>query len=125
MLRTILACLQGRSSIRATMDIGPAGHVMPAEMFPRVKLDRTSTAKNLVAANGEKIKDLCEKNPYHSSPLKGCTGALKFRRASVVKPLISMRKVVQAGTVVVLDEKNPHKLDVNNRVCTLDNGVSR
>ena len=47
-----------------------------------------------------------------------------------MKPLISMRKKVQAGNVVVLDEKNPHirnnrdgtvvKLDVNNGVCTVD-----
>ena len=39
-----------------------------------------------------------------------------------------MRKVVQAGNVVVLDEKNPRnnrdgtviKLDVNSGVCTMD-----
>ena len=30
---------------RAAMDTGAAGHVMPAEMFPRVKLDRTTTTK--------------------------------------------------------------------------------
>ena len=49
-------------NIRATMDTGAAGHVMPAEMFPRVKLDRTSTKKKFVAANGENIEDLSEKN---------------------------------------------------------------
>ena len=47
-----------------------------------------------------------------------------------MKPMISMRRVVQAGDVVVLDEKNPHirnnrdgttiKLDVNNGVYTMD-----
>ena len=37
-----------------------------------------------------------------------------------MKPLISMRKVVQAGNVVVLDEKNVIKLDVNNEVCIMD-----
>ena len=47
-----------------------------------------------------------------------------------MKPLISMRKVVHAGNVVVLDEKNPHirenrdgtviELDVNNGLYTLD-----
>ena len=46
-----------------------------------------------------------------------------------MKPLTS-RKVVQAGSVVVMDEKNPHirntrdgpviKLDVNNGVYTMD-----
>ena len=47
-----------------------------------------------------------------------------------MEPLISMRKVVEAGTVVVLDEKNPHirnnrdgtviKLDVNSGLYTMD-----
>ena len=47
-----------------------------------------------------------------------------------MKPLISMRKVAQAGNVVVLDEKNQHvgnnrdgtviKLDVNDGVYTMD-----
>ena len=40
-------------NIRATMDTRAAGHVMPAEMFPRVKLDRTTTTKTFVAVNGK------------------------------------------------------------------------
>ena len=116
-------------NIRATMDRGAAGHVMPAEMFPRVKLDRTSTTKKFVAANGERIKDLGEKTtPFKS--VEGVHRCKKIRSAKVVKPLISMRKVVQTGNVVVLDEKNPRirnnrdgtviKLDVNSGVCTMD-----
>ena len=102
---------------------------MPAEKIPRVKLQRASTAKNFVAANGDRIKDLGEKTiPFKS--LEGVHTCIKFRSANVVKPLISMRKVVQAGSVVVLDEKNPYirynrdgtviQLDVNNRVYTMD-----
>ena len=55
---------------------------------------------------------------------------MTFRSASVVKRFISMQKVVRAGNTVVPHEKNPHirntrdgtviKLDVNNRVCTMD-----
>ena len=66
--------------------------------------------------------------PFKS--VEGVHRCIKFRSASVLKPLISMRKVVQAGNVVVLDEKNPHirnnrdgtviKLDVNNGVYTVD-----
>ena len=47
-----------------------------------------------------------------------------------MKPWISLRKVVQAGNVGMLDEKEPHirnnrdgtviKLDVNNGVYTMD-----
>ena len=32
-------------NFRATMDTGVAGHVMPTETFPRVKLDRTTTTE--------------------------------------------------------------------------------
>ena len=107
------------------MDTGAAGHVMLAEMFPRVELDRTSTTKKFVAANGEKIKDLGEQKS-----VERVHRSIQFRSANVVRPLISMRKVVQAGSVVVLDEKNPHtrnnrdgtvmKLDVNSGVYTMD-----
>ena len=48
--------------IRAIMDTRLAGHVMLAEMCPRVKLNRTSTTQKFVAAYGEKINDLGEKN---------------------------------------------------------------
>ena len=72
--RKVIEVKDNGVSIRATMDTGAAGYVMPADMFPGVKLDRTSTTNKFVAADGEKIKDLGEK-PYHSSALKGCTGA--------------------------------------------------
>ena len=61
---------------------------------------------------------------------QGVKSCITFRSANVVKPLISMQNVVQAGNTVVLDEKNPHirnsrdgkviKLDVNNDVYTMD-----
>ena len=44
--------------VRVTMNSGAAGHVMPETMFPRVKLERKTTPKKFVAANGEQIKDL-------------------------------------------------------------------
>ena len=82
------------------MDTGAAGHAMPAEMPPRVKLDRTSTTKKFVAAAGERIRELGEKTiPFKF--VEGVHNCIKFRSANVVKPLISMRKVVQAGNVVV------------------------
>ena len=58
---------------------------------------------------------------------EGVQSCITFRSANVVKPLTSMQKVVRAGNIVVLDEKNPHirntrdgtviKLDVNNGIC--------
>ena len=38
-------------NVRAAVDTGAAAHVMPAEMFPRVKLDRTTATKKFVAAD--------------------------------------------------------------------------
>ena len=103
-------------NIRATIDTGAAGHVMRAEMFPRVGLGRRSPTKKFVAAYGEKIKDRSEKTiPFRS--VEGVHRCIKFRSASVMKPLVSMRKVVQAGNVVVVDEKNPHFR--NNRDLTV------
>ena len=89
------------------MDSGAAGHVMPGTMFPRVKLERKMLLKKLVAANGEQIQDFGEKNiPFKTN--EGIQRCITFRSANVVKPLISMRKVVRSGNIVVLDEKNPH-----------------
>ena len=115
--------------VRATVDSGAAGHVMLETMFPHVKLERKTSPKKFVAANGEQIKDLGEKSiPFKTN--EGVQRCTTFRSANVVKPIISMHKVVRAGNIVVLDEKNPHirntrdgtviKLDVNNGVYTMD-----
>ena len=51
-----------RVKVRVTMDSGAAGQVMPETMFRRVKLERKTSLNKFVAANGEQIKDLREKN---------------------------------------------------------------
>ena len=95
------------AKVRVTMGSGAAGHVMPETMFPHVKLERKTSPKKFVAANGEQIKDLGEKRiPFKTN--EGIQRCITFRSANVVKPLISMQKVVRAGNIVVLDEKNPH-----------------
>ena len=82
--------------VRVTMESGAAVHVMPESMFSRVKLERKTSPKKFVAANGEHIKDLGEKNiPFKTN--EGIQRCITFRSASVVKPLISMQKVVRAG----------------------------
>ena len=75
-------------NIRAAKDTGAAGHVTLAEMFARVKLDRTTTTKKFVAENGERIKDLGEKTISFKS-VEGVHRCIKFRSANVVKPLFS------------------------------------
>ena len=106
--------------VRVTMDAGVMFHV---------KLERKTSSKKFVASNGEQIKDLVEKNiPFETN--EGIQRCITYRSARVVKRIISMQKVVRAGHIVVLDEKNPHirnfrggtmlKLDVNNGVDTMD-----
>ena len=109
--------------VRVTMDSGTAGHVM------HVKLERKTSPKKFVAANGEQIKDLGEKSiPFKTNErVQRC---MTFMSANVVKRIISMQKVVRVGNIVVLDEKNLHirntrdgtviKLDVNIGVYTMD-----
>ena len=80
-------------NVRVTMDSGAAGHVMPERMFPHVKLERKTSPNKFVAANGEQIKDLGEKSiPFKTN--EGVQRCTTFRSANVVKPLISMQKVV-------------------------------
>ena len=55
-------------NVRATIDTGAAGHVMPAEMFPRAQ--QRNSLQQL-----EKESKTCVRRPYHSSPRKECTGA--------------------------------------------------
>ena len=82
-----------------------------------------------MAANGEQITDLGEKNfPFKTN--EGIRRCITFRSASVVKHLISMHKFVRGGNIAVLDEKTPHirnirdgiviKLDVSIGVYTMD-----
>ena len=109
--------------VRVTMDSGAAGHVMLETMFPHGKIERKPSPKKFVAANGEQIKDVGEKNiPFKTN--EGVQRCTTFRSANVVKPS------VRAGNIVELDEKNPHirnirdgtviKLDANNGVYTMD-----
>ena len=87
--------------VRVTSDSGSTGHVVLEAMFPRVKLERKTSA------NGEKIIDLGEKNiPFKT--FEGIQRCTTFKSASVVKPFISVQKVVRARNIVVTDEKNPH-----------------
>ena len=98
-----------RVKVRVTMDSGAAGQVMLQTMFPCVMLKRKTSPKKFVAAKGEQIEYLGEKNfPFKTN--EGIQRCITFRSANVVR--------------VVLDEKNPHirnirdgtviKLDVNN-----------
>ena len=115
--------------VRVTMDSGAAGHVTPETMFPRVKLERKTSPKKFVAANGEQIKDLGEKKiPFKTN--EGIQRCITFRSANVVKTLVSLQKVIREGNIGVRDDRNPHirnirdgtviKLDVNNGVYTMD-----
>ena len=79
-------------NVRATMETGVAGHVMPAGMCPHLKLTCSSMEKKFVAANEEKISDLGEKILSFKTTER-TRRCIKFRNANIVKPLISMRRL--------------------------------
>ena len=64
--------------------------------------ERDSTQYVFVAVSGEQVRDLGENNnPFKTNEgLQRCT---TLRRASAVKPFVSMQRVVRAGNIVVLD----------------------
>ena len=129
MLKTILARLQrhlgehqshnGRRSCRACH----AGRDVPVN-------ETGSHERNKETRCSKWRKDQRLEKTIPVKSVEGVRRCIKFRSANVVKPLISMRKVVQARNVVVLDEKIPHSrnnrdgtvinLDVNNGVYTMD-----
>ena len=67
-------------------------------MFPRVKLELKTSPKKFVAANGEQIGDLSEKN-VHSRTNEGIQKCITFRSASVVKPLIQCKRLSEPETL--------------------------
>ena len=89
------------------VDSGVAGDVVLEGIFPSVKLERKTTPKKLAAANGEQNRDLGEM-AVPSTTNQGIHRCGTLRRGNVVKPLISMQKVVRAGNIAVLDARNPH-----------------
>ena len=115
--------------VRVTMDSRAAGHVMPETMFPHVKLERKTSPKKFVAANGEQIKDLGEK----SIPFKTNEGVQRnnIQECECCQiPHFDAKGRPSWKHCCLLDEKNPHirstrdgtviKLDVNNGVYTMD-----
>ena len=76
--------------VRVTMDSGAAGHVIIEGMFPRVKLEHKTAPKRLVAASGEPISDMGDKNKSVQDGW-GIHRCITFRSASVVKPFISLQ----------------------------------
>ena len=80
------------------MDSGPVGHLMPEAIVPRVKVERKTSPKKFVAANGEQIRDLGEKNiPFKTK--EGVQRCMTFRSASVVKHFVLMQKVVRTRNI--------------------------
>ena len=70
------------------------------------KLERKTSPNRFVAASGEQIRDLGEKNiPFKTN--EGIQRRITFRSANVVKPLISMQTDVRAGNIVAVGENNP------------------
>ena len=95
--------------VSATLDSGAADHVCPRKMFPSLKAKDTSSNRHFVTANGARVKDEGEKNIQFTAA-GGAHRNIKFRMANVVKPLISIGKIVSNGCSVHLSGSDPHIL---------------
>ena len=93
--------------ITCTMDSGAADHVIPANMMPNVKPKKTGKERKFVTAGGDRIKDEGVKRLKFTTCEK-IDRVIDFRAAKVMKPFISVAKVIKAGNEVVLNKDNPH-----------------
>ena len=125
MLYTILAHLQGKSL--KTKTIGQPSEPQWTQEGRDVPASARAQQRNSLKQM-EKISETWVRKTITFKFVEGVRRSIKFR--SVLKPLTSTRNVVQAGNVVVLDEKNPHirnnrdgtviKLNMNSGVYTMD-----
>ena len=93
--------------VPATLDSGAAENVCPRNMLPKILAQRNVGAKQFVAANGAKIKDEGVKVVKFRTK-EGVDRRIQFVVADVVKPLVSMSKVITAGNRVILKDQQPH-----------------
>ena len=87
-----------------TMDTGAAGHVMPEAMFPNVKLERKTQPKKFVAANGDQIRDLGEKNipsgqmkEYRGRTFCGSIVSIRIERNYITDERFGLREETHTG----------------------------
>ena len=109
--------------IRVTADFAAAVHVMPGAMFPRVKLERKTSPKKFVAANGEQIRDLGEKNiPFKKNEeMQRCMlSNLSFKCKKWSEPETLLCWMKRLRTFETFETGTMIKLDVNNGVYTMD-----
>ena len=76
-------------------------HVVPAEMFPASEAGPHDRKQRHSLQQMEKKSKTWVRKTIPFKSVEGVHRCIQFRSANVVKPLISMRKVVQAGNVVV------------------------
>ena len=124
--KKIIAVKTDGQESKSPWNLGAAGHVMPEGTFPRAKLERKTSPMRFVGADGEQIRDLGAKSvPIHDKRRNS-----KMHNIQKCECCQTSQKVVRAGKIVVLDEKNPHirnirdgttiKMNVNHGVYTMD-----
>jgi hypothetical protein len=88
--------------VTGTLDSGAAESVCPMDFMPMLETSAPKDGRTYVAATGTRIKDQGAKKVEFTT----CEGRVKnimFRRTNVMKPLIAMSKVEQAGNMIVLN----------------------
>ena len=104
--------------IAATVDSAAAETVCPPNMLPMVQPIPGKHERFYVAANGARIKDQGEK-PVEFKTTEGYDRKVKFRVANVMKPLISVNRINEAGDDVVFKGPQPHIKCKDGRIINL------
>ena len=93
--------------VRVTMDSGAAGHVMPEVMFPHVKIERKTSPKKFVAANGKQIKDLAAKRILFKTN-EDIQRRITFRSAMSSNSSFQCKRSSKLGTLLCWMKRSSH-----------------
>ena len=104
----------GWEEIELTVDSGAGETVVPEGMVNSVEIKEGPAAKSGVqyeCANGERIPNLGEQK-FMAYTQEGCQKKIRAQVCEVTKALLSVRKLVEAGNRVVLEENDSYIEDI-------------
>ena len=104
-LDAIMEKERGWVKIERTLDSGAANHALPKRMFPEITSRTHSEGRYFYGADGSPIKNFGEKKIEFQTP-GGNRQQIRWQVADVVRPLISMGKLEDAGCIMDLANKD-------------------
>ena len=110
---------EGFVKVTATVDSGSAEHALPSDSFNKVPAVKGKKfGRKYLTANGERISNEGEKT-LRMTTASGVTVNVRWQMTRVVEPLLSVRKLTEGGSSVVLDKHHPRIVDPRGQVTPL------